>query len=169
MKKIVFNSCEAMAVNMIENACDGKITYTILFYDEAIEVMRHIISLSPDISFGGINITPVEYNGYDKEYFVVLSDDLTLDIEPAWHEKNQYHNAGYLGFDSDLIYIDSNANHDVLKDIELYKCYDAFIDEDNPHTEHEECCERCKREKCQENESESSIDLIDAIFALLDI
>ena len=163
MTRKIFNTYKELANQMIENSSDGKVSYAILFYDEAIELTKSIISLCPDIKCGGIDISPEEYKGYYLEYFVSLSEDMVLDVEAAWHEKNQWHPAGYLGFDADIVYITPNANMDVIKNIEKHKCYEIDFYDLNDENQDVDDLDRKK------NDILDDLDLLYFLFTLFDI
>lgn len=123
MNKIVFDSIEALAECMMTDANKGDTAYAVCFLDDASELLRELMRFT-EVTIGGINITKEEYNGYSKEYFISLDGDMVLDIEPAWHESNEYHNAGYLWFDAEKVYIVGEASSTIIKDIDEDKCFE---------------------------------------------
>jgi hypothetical protein len=61
---------------------DNKNVTAVLFYDDALELMRNFIE-DYDVEIGNIEIGNHDYNGYDKEYYVSIGSDYTLDVCPA--------------------------------------------------------------------------------------
>lgn len=120
-----------LAKEMIEKAYDGKTVYAVLFYDEAIELMRCAMECL-DVEPCDIEIAPEEVSGYDKEYYIVLDADMVLHVQPAWHEKNEYFGEGYYDFDADCVYIDGDASSAILRGQNLENCFEiVWEDEDD--------------------------------------
>lgn len=127
MKKVTFNRYEEIVEQMLDIASEGEVVYTICFLDDAIGIMRQLLS-HDETTIGGINIAQEEYAGYDKEYFVSIDGDYIVDVEPAWHEDNEYHKAGYLGFDAEKVFVVGDANSAVIKCIDKDKCTEIEFD-----------------------------------------
>lgn len=132
MKRIEFNTYEDLVDKMIEVAEMGGSVYAICFIDDANEIVKELLSRD-ETMIAGINMAPEEYNGYEKEYYISLDADMLVDVEPAWHDKNQYADAGYLWFDAEAVFIVGDANSKIIKDIDKTKCYeiDFNFDEDD--------------------------------------
>ena len=129
-KQIAIDNFYSLASAMHKHASNGNNVYALLYYDDAIELMRTLL-LYRDISIGGIDIAQFDYKGYDKEYFVSLTG-MILDIEPAWAEACEYHDAGYLGYEPDLIFMSGDVHSSLLKDQDPEICYE-IIWEDEDH------------------------------------
>lgn len=135
MDRLYIDDFAVLADIMHKKAMQRKTTYAILFFDEAIELMRKLTTYN-DIDVHSIELTTGDFNGYFKEYIVALSSDMMLDIEPAWHGANEYVPEGYLWIGSaDTIYIDGDASSSILKDVEgnVYELVfsdDEYDDED---------------------------------------
>ena len=142
MEIIFFNDYTEIGKYMYEKANAGYNVTATLFLDDTIGLMKDLISYK-DVRISGINVAQMECNGYSKEYYVTLSKDLTLDIEPAWNVK------GYLSAEPDIMLIDGNASSSILKDIPRRKCREIYIAE----TVSEEY-------SCEDDENE----LLDIIF-----
>ena len=127
MKKITINSIEELAEIMHDDAHDGNCVTAILFYDEAIKLMRELMSYDCIIP-ESFEISPVDFNGYDKEYFVQLGNDMMLAVEKAWRENIPLYCLG------DISYIDRNVS-DAVKDKNeafcVYVDFDSDINDDN--------------------------------------
>ena len=103
MEILFFNDYTEIGEYMYEKANDGCNITATLFLEDTIGLMRDLMSYE-DIEIGGIDVAQMEYNGYSKEYYVTLSEDLVLDVEPAWNVK------GYLSAEPDIMLIDGNAS-----------------------------------------------------------
>ena len=55
-----------------------------------------------EISYGIVEINNEEY---DDLYYLTFGNDGKVWVEKAWHEDNQWHKAGYLYTESDLVYL----------------------------------------------------------------
>lgn len=127
MEKIVFESYASLAEHMMNVAEKGDTAYAVCFLDDAVEVMRELLKYD-GTNIGGINIAQEDYNGYSKEYFISVDGDMLIDVEPAWQKANEYHEAGYLWFDAEKIFIVGDANSSILKCVDLDKCCEIEFD-----------------------------------------
>lgn len=128
MDRLFIENYDDLADIMVKDAERGKISYAILFYDEAIELMRSIMDYE-DISVNSIEAGCCEFNGYGKEYIVSLTDELLLDVEPAWREANEYVGAGYVSIEFvDAVYVDREVNSAVLSNVDSNVCYELVVD-----------------------------------------
>ena len=107
MKKIKLDNITELAEIMHEDVHDGNCVAAILFYDEAIELMRELLCYDCVIP-ESFEISPEDWNGYGQEYFVQLGDDMMLAVEPACHD-GIYYTCG-----ADYLYVDHHADSDVL-------------------------------------------------------
>ncbi len=129
MERLYISSYDALADIMYKKALQNETTYAVLFYDEAIELLRHLMKYQ-EIDINSLDAATGEYNGYYKEYVVSLSYEMQLDIEPAWHEANKYAPAGYLWIGSaDVIFIDGDAKSSILKGVEA-NTYEIIVGEE---------------------------------------
>ena len=119
--------CSKLANSMISHAKNGKLVYAVLFYEESAELIKELLGQNK-ISVMSLNIDNPEFNGYFDEYYVALDDDMRLWVEPAFVKGN------YLGFLSDILYIDGDANSRIIIDnpintcIELVKADNEILD-----------------------------------------
>lgn len=105
---------------MVDKAQDGYYTVAVLFYEDAVELLRHMM-LFDDITIASIEIKPETYDGYNKEYYVSLAEDMVLSVEPA------YSNGQYLRAEADLTLIDGDASSSIIKDIPEKKRREIYI------------------------------------------
>ncbi|MDY4494987.1 MAG: hypothetical protein SPE24_08965 [Erysipelotrichaceae bacterium] len=147
MRRNFFDNHEELCEYMIDKAQDGMYSVAVLFYDDAIKLIREMM-MYDDIEIEALEIKPYEYDGYDKEYYVSLADDMVASVEPAFVGDR------YLDAEADLTLIDGNANSAILKHLQENKCHEIYIGE-NEDT-YDDCCEEC--DDCHEDE------LLDKIF-----
>ena len=127
MDKIVFNDYRSLACKMIETAESGDVAYAVCFFEDAVGLLKELMSLD-EVSVGGIEIADQEYNGYAKEYYISIDGDYIVDVQPAWHDTNEYNDAGYYGFAAANVYIVGDANSAILKVIDEATCYEIEFD-----------------------------------------
>lgn len=120
MEILFFNDYKDIGEYMYNKAILGHNTTATLFFDDAIGLMRYLLQYD-SIDIGGIDIASMECNGYSKEYYVTLSEDLTLDVEKAWHVDK------YLMTEPDIMLIDGNASSTIIKDISKDNCKEIYI------------------------------------------
>lgn len=143
MKKIVVNDIYDFSNKIYECARIGNTVYVVLFYDAATALMHTLLD-KPDVSVGHIDFAN---NGsdYQKEYYVILDDSLSLSVQCAWDRNNL--NAGYNRFSADVLFIDGEASYKIVQGIEnKADClvYELSIDDcelDNSTKHHENECD----------------------------
>lgn len=143
MEKRTFEDVYDLAEEMFSDAVTGKNSYAVLFYEEAVGLIRALLDYD-EVSVSYIDISEETYNGYNKEYYIILSNDLTLGIEKAWQDKTEYHEAGFLYFEADKLYIDGSANYAIVKqqgntDCDCYEIeFDMLSRDDDPDFDEDE-------------------------------
>lgn len=137
MERIIVKNMSSLAQRMHDNAKGGDWAYAVLFYDDAIALMRSLVSYE-DVSPYSLEIADPSFDGYNMEYYVVLDDDMMLWIETAASiQSNEYK-----GFYADVLYLDGGASYSIVKknDYTDCKCYELSIDYDledeQPHEAH---------------------------------
>ena len=123
MRKIVFNSYAELVDNMMDVANDGGTAYAICFFDDAKAVVKELLSRE-ETDIGGIEISEPCYRGYNKEYYISVDGDFLVDVEPAWHDKNEHNDAGYLWYDCEAVYVVGDANSASIKHMDKSKCFE---------------------------------------------
>lgn len=121
MRRYYFKNYEELSDYMIDKAQDGFYTVAVLFYDDALELLRELM-FHNDIEFEALDIKPEQYDGYNKEYYISLTDDMVVSVEPA------YVGNRYLVAEADLTLIDGNANSAIIKNLPSTKCCEIYID-----------------------------------------
>ena len=115
MKKITIKDMHEIAEKMIQNAEDSVQSCGVFFYEDAIDLIKALME-DDRVHLNHMEIAPEYIGGYFREYLVFLeADDFELSVERAWHGKNKYRNEGYYVFDTDRLYIYSNASSQLLQ------------------------------------------------------
>lgn len=126
-EKIIFNSYTELVDKMMEVANDGGTAYTICFFEDAKEIIKELLSRE-ETEIAGMTISEPAYCGYNKEYFISVDGDMLIDVEPAWHDKNEFHEAGYLWYDAEKVFVVGEANSAVIQCIDKEKCFEIEFD-----------------------------------------
>lgn len=126
MEILFFNDYKDIGEYMYNKAILGHNITATLFFDDAVGLMKYLLQYD-SVDIGGIDIASIECNGYSKEYYITLSEDLTLDVEKAWHIDK------YLMTEPDIMLIDGNASSTIIKDIPKDNCKEIYIG--NSHNE----------------------------------
>lgn len=114
MEKCYLDDIFDLAELMYDHALKGKLIYATLFFEEATALMRSLLEYD-SVSIGHARISEESSDGYNKEYYVVLDEDLVLSVEPAWSDNDEWCEAGYNSFEADEHYIDGNASYNIVK------------------------------------------------------
>ena len=120
MERSIFKNCSELSEFMIDRAQDGYYVVAALYYNETKDLLRELL-LYEDVDTELIEIEPVENNGYDKEYYVALTDNMIVTVERA------YKYGRYLQTDADLLLIDNEANSKIVADLDQKKCREIYI------------------------------------------
>ena len=116
MDKILFVDYADLADYMIDHAKEGKMVYAVLFYDEAKELTKQLLT-HPETKIRNLTLHEADYDNYDKEYYVVLDSDMEVDVSEAHHGDLQYHKEGYyfFGDESCIALLSEDADYRVIK------------------------------------------------------
>lgn len=130
----VFDNVKDLATQMIgiSHETDEDVC-AIVFYEDAAKLLKELLRFDETRAWL-IELEDVENDCYDKEYFVNLGNDGAIAIEKAWHEKNEWHDAGYYSTDECFVLVHSSANSAILKSLgtncQIHEfCFDGEQDE----------------------------------------
>lgn len=120
MDRMIFNTYNELAEYMFTKASDGYNITSTLFVGDAIELLRTLIQYE-EIDIGEINISQPEYNGYNKEYYISLSNDMILNVQAAQVDN------GYIFAEPDIMLIRGEASSSIIKTMNLDDCIEIYI------------------------------------------
>lgn len=160
--KLVFDDYESLAEYICETAVEEKKTiYTALLYDDAKKLLNEL-ALFEDSELDNIEIHEPFWQGYEREFYIVVDEELHINVEVAYHEKNEYHDACYYRFgDEEVIaLLGSDTNCKLLDAVDgacrIYEIeiIDSFNEDDDKYLN---CfCDKCDaKQKDKENVDES--------------
>ena len=122
MKSITFNDIKSLADYMIVQSKEYKLyIVATVFYDDAIELIKHILK-DDDIKISILDISPPDFNGYNREYYVSISEDHDFAVEPAYLEGR------YLNTMADAMLIDGDARYNIVKKNINSECIELTIE-----------------------------------------
>lgn len=110
LRRLFFDTHEEVSEYMVSMAKDGKCVEAVVYYDEAIKLIRDFAQFD-NVEFEAISVKPYDFMGYDKEYLVYLASDMVLSVEPAKM------NGVYLNSEADIHLIDADASSSILKSL----------------------------------------------------
>lgn len=167
MDKIYSLHCDcagALADEMYDLATEGNYVVAALHYDRAIEVMRELLGYE-DVEVSAFDIAPIEYDGYDKEFYVSLADDMVLTVKPACRG-NKYVNAC-----ADLLFVDADASTDLICELPREKYAFVLWNDDTEDCEDEDTDEKGLNEvefELDLSDNSSLLDLLDYLYDILE-
>ena len=123
-------------------------------HEDIVFVLKYLLMLDEPMPYH-IDIEFAEWDGYDKEYYLVLDSEMNIWCEKAYDYKNNR----YIGTEADCIYMADDCNSALLEHIdcleeELYEVsYDLEDDECDGNCA---CCGLAKSEEKENKEKETN-------------
>ena len=160
MEILNFEEYTTIADYMYDEADNGQNVTATLFFDDAVNLMKELIAYEC-VVVGAIDIAKSEYNGYTKEYYVTLSEDMVMDISPAWNGRI------YLNAEPDIMLIDGNASSAIIRNVPLENCKEIYINDTS--CECDCICSDCECQKDFEDVHNFKVtfslkDILDSLF-----
>ena len=132
----LYDVAEAMYDEIVENGKDE--TMFVGHYNEAIEMIKNLMILD-DVMPHSIEIHEVEWDGYDKEYYVTLDKKLEVWVEPAMHEDGEY-----LISLVDVMFMTGDCSSKIIKTVRYDEVVEiVFFDDEKLEDECDGCCGEC--------------------------
>ena len=156
MERFIIDDLSEVAEAMYDEIVNDDKKEEILFvgfYDDAINVIKELIMFDGVMPYS-FEIHPEELDGYDKEFYVTLDENLGLWCEPA------IPNGKYLYSVTDVLFIMNDCNSSILKEIDAKEEVEVtfdYYDEDDEYPECGECCGECCCH-CEDDDLEESED-----------
>lgn len=120
MFPLFFRDHKRLCDYMIDKARGGEYTVAVLFYKDAMCLLREMAK-NDDVTIVGVELKPKEFDGYDLEYYVSMDKDMYVGIEPAFVDDI------YLSTEADLTLIDGNAHSSALANVPDDKWREIYI------------------------------------------
>ena len=132
MRTVLRTNYENFADTMIDFAEDGDDVCCVTYEQNTYNLLRELLNYD-EVTPCGIEVHNEEISGYNKEYYITLTKDFYLFVEPAYYESNEYHKEGYYEVISNTIFVDEDVCGEIIphlySDDEILKV--EFVDTDN--------------------------------------
>lgn len=128
----------------IVDDCIDDVTF-VGCYDDAVAIIKELLMFDEILPYQ-INLEPEDWDGYDKEYYISLDDDMNIWCEKAY----SFDHGRYLYTDTRRLFIADDCNSAILKEIgcdedSMYEVSYDLGDEES------ECDGNCACCQCDEN------------------
>jgi len=138
MDRIVIEDVYDVAEIMIDEIREGHETTFIGLYDDVSEIIKDLVICSDyEVNIERIDLEPVEFDGYDKEYYVSLTKNMKLWCEKAYHSEHEC----YLFDETDVVFIADDCNSKILDRVDCNRIYEVGCEFDEPECDGD--CENC--------------------------
>ena len=168
MKILNFLNHEDLAEFMVKIALEDITVCAVVFYEDAIKLLKELAKYD-ESTIESVELTNPLYKGYDKEYYVFVDTDLSISVDEAWHDTNEYHEAGYLTFGghNTVTFVHGDADAKVLKAVGESVTFEIEI-LDEQECENDNDCENEDEAKFEEVKTEQPevINLLDVATKL---
>ena len=138
MERVIIEDIFDVAEIMHDNAADGHETTFIGLYDDVSELLKSLpICCDDGVDFVRIDLEPVELDGYDKEYYVSINEDMELWCCKAY----DYNNECYLFDETDIVLIADDSNSKIIEYVDYNEIIEVGYEIDEPECNGD--CENC--------------------------
>jgi hypothetical protein len=132
----LYDVAEKMYDEIVEN--EKEEVMFVGYYDDAIEVIKCLM-IFDDVMPHSLEIRDVEWEGYDKEYYVSLDENLELWVEPAIGKKGEY-----LMTVVDTMFMTGDCSSKILHKVDAYEVFEVvFFGEEDFEDDCSDCCREC--------------------------
>ena len=117
-RETTFSCVEELVNDMIDTILEFDDEFASVTLVANPEIINKVFKEFSSIEVNGFEINygvvEIDNEEYDDLYYLTFGNDGKVWVEKAWHEDNQWHKAGYLYTESDLVYL---AGCDSCKEI----------------------------------------------------
>lgn len=160
MEMIKFNDYADLGEYLYNMASEGKITSAVLFKKDIIGLLRWLMEYD-EIDLGHIEIKDEFVDGYSKEYYLTIDNDLSISIEPVYDEDTDEIVPCY----SDIVLFDGNVSSKIALENEDCEQIEISIAEDNEDDTCGDCCyDCCNCPRIASQAITSALSMIDYIY-----
>lgn len=128
MKRFEFGSIYDFTQRVIEVFEDDLSEHYVSVYgkyDFIKQILEYLIGKGYPIA-NEINLQDYDVDEYGKEFVLYLIDD-GINVEKVWHEKDEYHDAGYYYGESSVAFVHDECNAKLLKYIQSNIIFEVNI------------------------------------------
>lgn len=122
IQKTEFSCIDELVQDMVEVILNAEDEYTAVTLvantDITIEVFKKLSAIEVNGFKTNYGIVGLNTEEYDDLYYLSLGKDGKIWVEPAWHDDNKWHKAGYLLTEGELLYIPNcDVNSEIIETI----------------------------------------------------
>lgn len=128
MERKIFDDAYDLAKYVCKKQDNVDSVSIVCDYDYAVWILSDLVK--DDLNLTHVSLTDKEYDGYDKEYLITVSDD-DIYCEKMYHSTSEgYKKDGYLRHECSICLIHQDCNSKIIDKIDADKMYEiAFADE----------------------------------------
>lgn len=177
MRTVLKTNYEDFADIMVGFARDGNHLCCATYVQNTFDLLRALMN-HEEVTPMTIEIHSEELDGYDKEYYIELTKDMELFVEPAYREKNEHHEAGYICSWADMIFVDMDADDEIyeylvpteqeIRNVEFRMVSNPVVYQ---IPEEDQCCNCGECRKCDEEVTDFSeeVSLEEVLYKIKEI
>ena len=113
MKDLVFTNASEVAEFAYKKAYDLEdigCVQVVGFYEEISDVLKEILQYD-EVSVGNIELNSADWNGYLKEYYLTIDEDMVVCVEPGYYTEKEI----YLQYEAETLIICDDCNSAIVK------------------------------------------------------
>lgn len=113
MKDLVFTDVSEVAEFAYKKAYDLEdigCVQVVGFYEEISDVLKEILQYD-EVSVGNIELNSDDWNGYLKEYYLTIDEDMVVCVEPGYYAEKEI----YLQYEAETLIICDDCNSVIIK------------------------------------------------------
>ena len=137
MNKLYIKDFDGLASEILDKIKSGKSDVAFIGDFQDSSTLIKAFSKFDDVFPYYISLEPIEINGYNREYVVILDECLNV-----WCEKAFRDNKGYFSFRFSSVYIADDCDEDVIKHVESDDVFEVSYSSDDIEY-FDECCGMC--------------------------
>lgn len=113
LKDLVFTNASEVAEFAYKKAYDLEdigCVQVVGFYEEISDVLKEILQYD-EVSVGNIELNSADWNGYLKEYYLTIDEDMVVCVEPGYYAEKEI----YLQYEAETLIICDDCNSVIVK------------------------------------------------------
>lgn len=113
LKDLVFTDVSEVAEFAYKKAYDLEdigCVQVVGFYEEISDVLKEILQYD-EVSVGNIELNSDDWNGYLKEYYLTIDEDMVVCVEPGYYAEKEI----YLQYEAETLIICDDCNSVIIK------------------------------------------------------
>lgn len=146
MKDLVFTGASEVAEFAYKKAYeleDIGCVQVVGFYDKISGVLKEILQYD-EVSVGNVELNSADWNGYFKEYYLTIDEDMAVCVEPGYYKEKEI----YLQYEAETLIICDDCNSVIIKN-NRHKGAESYSYRYDDDCERIHCnCGKCNDKHC---------------------